>query len=103
MINPKSVNDYFIPTRQGWILLMATDGWCLASSRVVLDYNLTASLVRSWRVGLDRVLTHGQWRYVTKHTVIGLGSRPDPKISGHTGINRVEVMRSQGHVFLHFS
>jgi len=25
--NPKSVNDYFIPTRQGWFLLTATDGW----------------------------------------------------------------------------
>ena len=27
MTNPKSVNDYFILTRQGWFLLMATDGW----------------------------------------------------------------------------
>jgi len=27
MTNPKSVNDYFIPTRQGSFLLVATDGW----------------------------------------------------------------------------
>ena len=27
MTNPKPVNDYFIPTRQGWYWLVATDGW----------------------------------------------------------------------------
>jgi len=27
MTNPKSFNDYFIPTRQRWFWLVATDGW----------------------------------------------------------------------------